>query len=102
MGDSSGSDGGGAVGAMANQAEAQKQAQKDAAAAATRQAEMEKAIETKKYFVPIGHDSTKSGGSKGALTALVIIVLLAGAYLALDAGVIKVNSFKVPVHIVGK
>jgi len=92
----------GAVDAIAEQAETKKQADKEAEAAIAKQQENQKLIETKKYFVPIGHDSTKKGGSQKALIVLlVLIVLAAGAYLAVDAGVVKVNGFEVPYHIVG-
>jgi len=92
----------GAVDAVAEQAQAKKQADKDAEAAIAKQQETQKLIENKKYFVPIGHDSTKKGGSRKALIVLVVlIVVAAGAYLAADAGVVKVNGFEVPYHIIG-
>ena len=92
----------GAVDAMAEQAEAKKKADKEAEAAIAKQQEIQKLVDSKKYNVPIGHDSTKKGGSKVALILLlVILVLAAGAYLAADAGVVKVNGFDVPYHLIG-
>jgi len=60
---------------------------------------LQELIDSKKYFVPLAHDnSTQRKGHSSALTACLIIVLLAaGVYLAIDAKLINI-SVSLPYH----
>ncbi len=52
--------------------------------------ELEKLIEEKKYFIPIKVASRKRN-ARSAVVLLVLLVLVAGAYLVADAGLINIG-----------
>lgn len=82
------------VDALADSVKSKKEEAKKAEEAAKREAELQGLIESKKYFVPIGHEGPKTArhhSSLWVIPVLVLVVLLAGAYLLIDAGVIKSN-----------
>lgn len=96
-------DNGADVDALAGQAAQKQQDQKAAAEVAARNQAIEKMIENKQFYVPIGHTVTgkKSGGKGGLIVLLVLLLLLAGAYLAVDAGLIDIG-IQVPYRLIGK
>lgn len=55
---------------------------------AKRDAELQSLIDSKKYVVPIAHDSGKSGGHKILWVFIIVLLLAAGVYAAIDAGTI--------------
>lgn len=61
-----------------------------------RQAELEKLVEEKKYFVPI-NEVTRRHHQHLLWAAILLIGLLAGIYLALDAGVVD-SGINLPVE----
>ncbi len=86
------------VDALAEASEKPKVDQKVIEEEAKREAALQELIDSKKYVVPLAHDSTKSSSGKGALIALLVILLLAaGAYAAIDAKILKVN-IDLPYH----
>jgi hypothetical protein len=90
-----------AVGALADQVGNKKVADKAVEEASLKTAAVNEAIESKKYYVPIGKDNTKRRGNGGLIILLVLLVLAAAAYLALDAGIVKIPGFDVPYDIIG-
>lgn len=56
-------------------------------------------IESKKYFVPLSHDSGKRNHRLGLWVFLLIVLLLAALYLAVDADVMDVG-FTLPFEII--
>lgn len=72
-----------------------KKAEEDAKKAAA----LQELIDSKKYFVPLAHDSTqKQGGSNAYIVLLLVIILAAGIYAAIDAKVIH-TSIPLPYHL---
>lgn len=84
---------------LAKAAESKKLAAKEAEAQVKKDEELQKLIDSKKYAVPIGHDSsaTKKKTSLWLTIAALVIALLAAGYLLVDAGVIKADV-KLPVE----
>ena len=69
---------------------------------AKRDAEVQQLITSKKYFVPLAHDSSKKHTSKApAVIILILILLAAGAYAVVDLGLVK-PGFDVPYHVLKK
>lgn len=92
------------VDAVVGAAEAKKLAAKEAEEQAKRDAALQELIQSKKYFVPIGHETqqAKSGHRHHEWLMVFIIVLLAGliaGYLLVDAGVVS-TSFELPVDLI--
>jgi hypothetical protein len=87
------------VDALAEASEKPKEDQKKAEEDAKKAAALQELIDSKKYVVPLAHDSSQQGGSNGAWIALlVLIILAAGAYALIDAKVIK-TSINLPYHL---
>ena len=81
-----------AVDAVADATGRSKEEQKAAEEQAKRDAALQELIDSKKYVVPLAHDSTKKGsGSTAGIALLILILLAAGAYLAIDAKILKLN-----------
>lgn len=60
-------------------------------------------VASKKYYVPLAHDSTRRrGNKKPLLVLLVLLLLLTGAYLVVDAGIIELPGYDVPYHFIGR
>jgi hypothetical protein len=65
-----------------------------------RQQELEKMVEDKKYFVPIGQVTRRRNTRRAvAVLLLVLVLVLVGAYLALDSGLIESN-IKLPFDLI--
>lgn len=87
------------VDALADASMKPKEDQKKAEEDAKKEAALQGLIDTKKYFVPLAHDSTSQKGGSGVWIALLVIILLAaGAYAAIDAKLIKTN-ISLPYHL---
>lgn len=87
-----------AVDVLAEVSQNKKTENKELAEEAKRDAALQQLIDSKKYVVPLAHDSSKRSGGKGALVILLVLILLAaGAYLAIDAKLIDVNV-NLPYH----
>lgn len=81
-----------AVDAVADATGRSKEEQKAAEEQAKRDAALQELIDSKKYVVPLAHDSTKKGsGSTAGIALFILILLAAGAYLAIDAKILKLN-----------
>jgi hypothetical protein len=91
-------DGSAVVDAVIEQAGAKRKQDQESEADKKRQAELEKLIEEKKYFVPIGQVRRRRN-TRWGITILLLLVIIAGAYLALDAGLIQAN-IKLPVDLI--
>lgn len=65
---------------------------------AARLAELEKLVEAQKYFVPIGH-TAHHRQQKWLIIALLLLVVLAGAYLAADAGLLDIG-IELPYNVI--
>lgn len=65
---------------------------------AARLAELEKLVEAQKYFVPIGHTAYHRQ-QKWLIIALLLLVVLAGAYLAADAGLLDIG-IELPYNVI--
>lgn len=63
-----------------------------------KQAEIENLIVSKKYFVPIGQVA-KRRNKRASLIVLVLLVLLAGTYLAIDSGLLNLG-IELPVELI--
>ena len=88
--------------ALADATVAQKLTEKQAEEQAKRDAEVQQLITSKKYFVPLAHDSSKKHTSKApAVIILILILLAAGAYAVVDLGLVK-PGFDVPYHVLKK
>ncbi len=80
------------VDALAEASEKPKLDQKALEEQAKRDAALQELIDSKKYFVPLAHDSSKPKRRGGVgVVFLVILLLLIGAYLLIDAEVIKTS-----------
>jgi hypothetical protein len=92
------------VDAMAGAAEAKKLTAQETEEQARRDAAVKELINSKKYVVPINHDSAKTNGSGKHhewLMVLIILILagLIAGYLLVDAGVIS-TSIKLPYEFI--
>jgi hypothetical protein len=87
-----------AVDALADATGKSREDQKAAEEQLKRDAALQELINSKKYVVPLAHDSTKNGDSKLAIIVLLALILLAsGAYIAIDSKVLKTN-INLPYH----
>jgi hypothetical protein len=87
------------VDAVAEQATANKTQQGELSPEEQKkQEEVTKLIENKKYFVPIGQVA-KRRNKRASLAILVLLVLLVGFYLAVDAGIIM-TTISLPVDLI--
>lgn len=70
-----------------------KKTKKDAGEAASKNSEIEKLVESKKYFVPVGKNASKKRSSRRIIMWSLIGLLLGLAliYLMIDVGIIKTN-----------
>ena len=90
------------VDALADSIAAKKQSEKDAEEIEKREAATQELITSKKYYVPLAHDSTKQKTSQTPLLAFVaVIALLIIGYVLVDLGTVD-PGFDVPFHILGK
>ena len=65
---------------------------------AKRDAALQELIDSKKYVVPLAHDSSKASGHKGGLIMVLVgVLLIAVAYLLIDAKIIE-TSIDLPYH----
>lgn len=64
-----------------------------------RQAELDKLIADKKYFVPIGQVTKRKNNRRTLMILLVLVLLLAGLYLAIDAEVVDIG-IRVPFELI--
>ncbi|MBA2279168.1 hypothetical protein H0V99_01875 [Candidatus Saccharibacteria bacterium] len=92
------------VDAVAEAVGSKKQAAKEAEEQEKRDAAVQELIDNKKYYVQLGHDSRPKKGATyhhQVLTVLLILtmVLVVGAYLAIDAGIIE-SDFVVPYEFI--
>lgn len=78
---------------LAKSVESKKEAAKKAEEQVQKDAVLQELIESKKYFVKIGHSTTTSSSSseKILIAFIVFLVLVVGAYLVIDAGLVNVN-----------
>lgn len=84
---------------MAKAAEQKRLDAEKAKEQAEREKNLQKLIKSKQYYVPIKHGG-KSGSAKKALIGiLVLLFVLAGAYLTVDAKLID-NNIKLPFEII--
>ncbi|MDB5182419.1 MAG: hypothetical protein JWO47_203 [Candidatus Saccharibacteria bacterium] len=87
------------VDALAEASGKTKEDEKKADEEAKKAAALQELIDSKKYVVPLAHDSSSQKSSVGIWIALlVLIILAAGAYAAIDAKVIKTN-INLPYHL---
>jgi chemotaxis protein histidine kinase CheA len=87
------------VDALAEASGKTKEDEKKAEEQVKKEAALQELIDSKKYFVPLAHDSTSKKKGPGALMALLgLVILVAGAYAAIDANLIKTN-INLPFHI---
>ena len=92
------------VNELANSVETKKDAAKKAEEAAKKDAELQKLIDSGKYVVPIGRDSShRATGQKRHEVTLILFILLiavvAGTYLAVDAGILDIG-YEVPYELI--
>jgi hypothetical protein len=66
---------------------------------AERDKQVDGLIKSKQYFVPIKHGGQSGSGSKWAIGLLIMLVVIAGAYLTLDAKLIE-NNIKLPYEFI--
>lgn len=96
------SDGAAEVDALAEGAAAKKEAEKAAEEQQKREEAVQELITTKKYFVPLSHDSTKTSSNKTPLiVAVAAILVLVIGYALIDMGTVDLG-FDVPVHVLKK
>ncbi len=87
------------VDAVADQAtEDKKKQNKDSDAEIARKKALEKLVADKKYFVPIGQVSRRRN-RRAVLVFVILLILIIGGYLALDAEIIK-SSISLPFDLV--
>jgi hypothetical protein len=87
------------VDALAEASTKGKEEQKAIEEQAKRDAALQGLIDSKKYVVPVAHDSGQQRSGTGALMILLLIILLAiGAYVAIDAKLID-TGINLPYHI---
>jgi|GEM_PF-3734518 len=86
------------VGAVAEASTKNKEEQKAAEEQAKKDAALQELIDSKKYFVPLAHDATQRTGHSATWAGLLVLVLLVvGGYLAIDAKLIHV-AINLPYH----
>lgn len=87
------------IDALAEASGKNKDEDKKAEEQAKKEAALQELIVSKKYFVPLAHDSSsQKSGSMVGIILLIFIILLAGAYAAVDAKVIK-TGINLPYHL---
>lgn len=87
------------VGAVAEQATHDKKKDDEPDEEALKKQEhIDKLIESKKYFVPVGQVARRRNKRAG-IAVLVVLLLLAGGYIAIDAGVIA-SDMELPVDLI--
>lgn len=87
------------VDAVADQATSDKRKQNELTdEEKAKQEAIQKLITEKKYFVPVGQVSHRRN-QRLAIVFLVLVILLAGAYIAIDAGVIDIGV-KLPLELI--
>jgi hypothetical protein len=87
------------VDALAEAGEKKKTEQKELEEQQKRDAALQELIDSKKYFVPLSHDSgSRHRHGHGWLAVLALIFLLAAAYFIVDAGLIDIG-FDVPFDV---
>lgn len=81
-----------AVDALANEANDKKEAQKENDEAAKRALELEKIIESKQYFVPVGEAKRRRSNQRILMVILLLLVLsISGINFAADAGMLSIG-----------
>lgn len=89
-----------AVETVAGETQTKKETEKLEAEEKAKQEALEKLIESKQYFVPIGQ-AKKASSSRVAVVLLIVIILAAvGFDLAVDAGLIKTDLFVPPIDLI--
>lgn len=84
---------------MAAESEKPKNDQQMSEEEIKKESALQELIDSKKYFVPLAHDSSKQKSRSGVWAVLLLfLVMMAGAYLAVDAKIIKTN-IKLPYHL---
>lgn len=92
-----------AVNTVAGQVAKNRQDQKEQETEAAKAAELEKLIDDRKYYVPIGEKKRKRSIRHILLGAVLILVLgLLLVDILMDAGVIHINNIQPPVRIINK
>lgn len=87
------------VDALAEASQKPKDDQKKLEEETKKDMELQALIDSRKYVVPLAHDSTKGSGHKNlAVIFLVLMLLSVGAYAAIDAKLIKTN-LDLPYHL---
>jgi hypothetical protein len=95
--DTAGSEAAG-VDALAEASQKSKQEQKAAEEQTKKDAALQELINSKKYFVPLAHDSTSAKKHTGIWIFLLVLILAAGgAYAAIDAKLVK-TDISLPHH----
>jgi DNA helicase IV len=90
------------VDALADSVASKKQNDKALEEQQKRDAVVQELINSKKYIVPLAHDSTKMKSSKAPMTImLLLLIVVVVAYALVDLGTIDVG-FDVPYHILKK
>lgn len=88
------------VDALAEASEKPKLDQKLQEEESKREAALQELIDSKKYFVPLAHDSSKPKKRSGFMVFLVLLlVLLVAGYVLVDAGIIDVG-IKLPYDLI--
>lgn len=86
------------VDAVAEASTKSKEEQKAAEEQIKRDAALQDMIDSKKYFVPLAHDSSKTKKRSGTWVAvLILLVIVAGAYAAIDSKIID-TGISLPYH----
>jgi hypothetical protein len=90
------------VDALAENVASKKEAEKIAEEQLKHDAAIQELVDSKKYFVPLDHDSTKKkSGNMPVVVLLVILILALAGYAVVDLGIVK-PGFDVPVHVLKK
>ena len=88
------------VDAIAQSAETKKEAARKAEEKAKKDAELQNLIDSKQYFVPIGHHAAATKKGRGLIVFLaVLIAVIVVAYLAVDSELVDVG-LKLPYDLI--
>lgn len=90
---------GGLVDELAKQAADKKSKAKEEKELSAKEQKINKLIEDKTYFLPIGEVTRKRKNRKSLVVFLILLIVLAGAYAAMDAGLIEA-PIELPIDII--
>ncbi len=86
------------VDALAESTTKKKEEEKELEAQVKRDSELQALIDSKKYFVPLEHDSSAKKSNTSFWIVLIVLLLAASAYVAIDMKLVR-TGINLPFHL---